>query len=109
LTYVLAHAYGAFGHVDEENFHPQFKHAEWLSRLDKEAQYSREEFIRHFQLSYQGFPRVPVWMATEIISFGLLSRLYKGLRYKDKRKVADAYLLHPKALMDMDACVDVYP
>ncbi len=39
-------------------------------------------------------------MATEIISFGVLSRLYKGLRHGHKRKVADAYSLHPKALMD---------
>jgi len=100
LTYVLAHAFGAFGHTNARNFHPQFKHTTWLNRLDDEVQRSSEEFIRHFQQSYQGFPRIPIWMTTEIISFGALSRLYKGLKHEHKRKVADAYSLHHRTLMD---------
>lgn len=98
LTYVLAHTFGAFGHTNTKNFNPQFKHMAWLSRLDDEVQRSREEFIRHFQQSYQGFPRIPIWMTTEIISFGALSKLYKGLKHEHKCKVADAYALHHKTL-----------
>jgi len=97
LTYHLAHQYGAYGHTDFSNFHPQFHHTHWLSELElKEASRSQEEFIRHFKNHYRGFPRLPVWIATEVMSFGLLSKLFRGLKHQDKRIIGEAYDLHPK-------------
>lgn len=101
LTYHLAHQYGAYSHIHSFNFHPQFRHQEWLKEVEqKEASRSQEEFIRHFKNHYQGFPSLPVWIATEVMSFGLLSKLFHGLKHLDKRKVAQDYGLHPKTLAD---------
>lgn len=101
ITYHLAHKYGAYGHTVSTNFHPQFKHQAWLDELEKkEAVRSREEFICHFSATYQGFPRLPVWMATEVMSFGLLSKLFKGLQLDDQRAIAQIYSIHHKTLAD---------
>ncbi len=101
LTYHLAHQYGPYGHTDSANFHPRFHHAHWLSELElKEANRSQEEFIRHFKNHYRGFPRLPVWIATEVMSFGLLSKLFRGLKHQDKRIIGETYELHPKTLAD---------
>ncbi len=101
LTYHLAHQYGAYSHTDAHNFHLRFAHAEWLAELEsKEASRSREEFIRHFKNNYHGFPRLPVWIATEVMSFGLLSKLFGGLQHQDKRIIAKTYNLHHKTLAD---------
>ena len=40
----------------------------------------------------------PVWMATEVSSFGSLSLLYKGLKNEDKGIISKNYNLHYKAL-----------
>lgn len=79
LTYEVGHAFGAFGHCEAANFANSDEHREWNAGLKQELERSHETFIEHFRKSYADFPRVPIWMATECMSFGLASRLYKGL------------------------------
>jgi abortive infection bacteriophage resistance protein len=99
ITYFLAHKYGAFALHHAENFHPQFNHPHYIQKIHQEIGRSRESFIEHFQEKYSGFPQLPVWMATEVISFGALSVLFRGLKNEDKRAIAqDNYNLHPKTL-----------
>jgi len=98
ITYYMSHEYGAFAHVDSRNFHPKFNHAGWLSRLESEAQQSSDQFIRHYRDKYEGFPTVPVWMITEIMSLGSLSRFYRGLANSDKRAVAQHFNIHHRRL-----------
>ncbi len=101
ITYHLSHQYGAYGHTQPINFHPNFKHKKWLEELEqKEIIRSKEEFIRHFKVSYEGFPALPVWMATEIISFGALSKLFQGLKPDDQKAIAKIYAMHPRTLAD---------
>lgn len=101
ITYYLAHQYGVYGHTNPANFHPKFWHQKWLEEVEgKEALRSQEEFIRHFKNTYQGFPRLPIWVATEIISLGALSRLFEGLWPYDRRAISEVYGLHPKTLVN---------
>lgn len=106
ITYHYGHKYGAFGHTDPSNFHPQFDHTAWLSKLENETRRSSDEFIRHYQSKYDGFPHVPVWMLTEVMSFGALSFFYKGLRndqksgVEDKKVVSNYFGLHHKRFGD---------
>lgn len=106
LTYHMAHAYGAFAHVNAKNFHPKFNHAQWLTKLEKETSGSSDEFIRHYQSKYKGFPRIPIWMLTEVMSLGALSLFYKGLRndqqqgVEDKKAIAYHFNTHHKRLAD---------
>ncbi len=49
----------------------------------------REPFITHHKSKYDG--RLPVWVAIEVWDFGLLSRLFEGLQFKDKNHIAKKY------------------
>ena len=96
LTYHFAHAYGAFGHLEPRNlaFTGQ-EYADWLGGVESEVTRSKEAFIRHYKDKYASpaFPRVPIWMATEVMSLGSLSRFYKALRSREQKAVAGEMLL----------------
>jgi len=100
MTYHFGHAHGAFGHTDNNNFHPRFDHQKWLCSIESEADRSRDQFIQHYRVTYRGFPRLPIWMATEVMSLGSLSFWYKGMVAADKRNVSGFYQLHPKRLQN---------
>ncbi|MCW8093392.1 Abi family protein [Alteromonas sp. ASW11-130] len=106
FTYHIGHRYGAFGHVDPANFHHQFRHGEWLQKLEVEVARSNDDFIKHYKSKYQGFPTIPIWMLTEVMSLGALSIGYRGLRndqksgFEDKKAIAEHFGLHHKRLAD---------
>jgi abortive infection bacteriophage resistance protein len=88
LTYTLAHTYGAFGHHNPANFRPDFQHQLWLDKLTSEVEKSHETFIKHYQEKYDGFPILPIWMESEAMSFGSLSRLYQGMEDLDQQQIS---------------------
>lgn len=88
LTYHLAHKYGAFGYTDPGNFNSKFNHSEWIERLKENIERSREVFIKHYLAKYNEESNLPLWMATEVISFGQLSTLFSGLRKEDKQAIS---------------------
>jgi abortive infection bacteriophage resistance protein len=92
---VIAHIFGekcgAFGYVDSRHFRPSFDHQEWLSRLTDEAERSSELFVTHFRSQYDGFPRLPFWIATEVMSFGAVSKMYSGLLDQYQTPVSARY------------------
>jgi len=106
VTDHMAHTYGAFAHTDQANFQPKFNHAKWLWKLHEKTRRSSDKFVRHCRNKYRGFPTLPVWMATEIMSLGGLSLLYNGLKndkasgFEDKKAVADYFNVHHKRLGD---------
>lgn len=100
VTYRLGHRYGAFGHENPANFHAQFDHAKWIQGLRDETMRSRDAFVDHYKANYAGFPQMPIWMTTEVISLGSLSQLFKGLSNPDKHAVAGHLNIHPKRLRD---------
>ena len=100
ITYHLGHRYGAFGHISSSNFHPKFDHVKWLKKLNEDAHHSRDCFIAHYRKKYNNFPNLPIWMVTEIMSFGNLSKCYKGLKNKDKKSVSNDLGIHHKRLQD---------
>lgn len=106
ITYYMGHKYGAFAHTNPLNFHRKFDHSSWLEGLKKETLRSKDKFINHYKNKYLGFPDIPIWMVTEVISFGTLSFFYKGLRndqssgIEDKKAISKHFNLHPKRLED---------
>jgi abortive infection bacteriophage resistance protein len=95
IAYHLGCEYGAFGHTVPGNFFTQFIHADWLDKLRKEAQRSSELFVDHFKATYREFPDLPVWAITEIMSFGSLSRMCRGMKKRDQKAIASQYGLQP--------------
>lgn len=94
ITYHLAHTYGAFAHIDPSNFQSGFLHADWLAGIESETQRSKEQFIRHYRQTYQGFPTLPIWMATEVMSMGTLSLLYKWMKNPDRKAISKHFNTH---------------
>ncbi|WP_168418675.1 MULTISPECIES: Abi family protein [Acinetobacter] len=106
LTYYLGHQYGAFGIYNAQNFYPKFNHRKFLETCNKEVGRSKDTFIQHFQQNYDGFPQIPIWMLTEVLSFGSLSFLYSGLinnkanNKEDKKAIAQHFSLHHEKLAE---------
>mgnify|MGYP001193182960 CR=1 FL=1 len=91
LAYHFGKQYGPFGHVNRSNFHDDFEHDEWLGHVREEVKRSKELFVEHFHESYIEYPDLPIWMLSETISFGTLSRMYRWMHKRDKREIAWRY------------------
>lgn len=64
------------------------RHQEWLERFDEQERRSQEAFATHFRAKYG--PHLPVWVATEVMSFGTLAQLYTGAAQDDRERIAAA-------------------
>ena len=75
---------------------------DWLTKLQEETAraVNIEAFIVHYKNKYAGFPTLPIWMVTEFISLGNLSRGYYGLKHEDKGVIAEKLDLHLMSLAD---------
>lgn len=100
-AYVLAHAYGSQAYEDKANFKDAIRHLEGLQKLNEELARSDEVFVGHYRTKY-GMKLPPIWVASEILSFGLLSRFYENiLRDRDRKEIARAYGLYPDTLKSL--------
>lgn len=96
---------GAFAHTDTDSLSDEFvgrsspppalakwkgsDHAYWLGLREKEEKRSKADFVKHFKKKY-GLP-LPVWVVTELLDFGGLSRLYAGMLQQDRDSIAATY------------------
>ncbi|WP_373320108.1 Abi family protein [Ruegeria spongiae] len=66
------------------------KHREWLQRLDKRANESKDQFAQHFRTKYPS-EDMPIWIAVELLDFGPLSHLISGMRNNDLAKIGASF------------------
>jgi abortive infection bacteriophage resistance protein len=91
-AYVLAMKAGSHGYLDGHHYSDGHKFAGNCQKLDEETERSKDTFIIHYKAKYSGPKRPPVWMASELMSFGLLSRWYALLKEpKDRQAVATPF------------------
>lgn len=91
LAYYLAHNYGTFGYLDSGNFYHFFDHYHWLRRIRESINRSHEVFVKHFRAKYTSETDLPVWMVCEVISFGQVSQLLRGLKKTDRQAIAKSH------------------
>jgi len=107
VAYCFGEAHRPMGHVDPANFHEPtgiraharkgvFRHADWIAGIRRECRRSSEAFVTHFREKYDHGDDLPIWVATEIMSFNGLSRMYKGMLRDDRRAVSRRYGLQPR-------------
>jgi abortive infection bacteriophage resistance protein len=65
------------------------EHSKWLTKVKRQEESSKEEFVKHFRSTYGG--GLPVWVVTEILDFGGLSTLYAGLRQNERDAIAEHF------------------
>lgn len=111
ITYVMAHAHGSFAYTKLASFEAtptlELWHPGWLERVEKEVKRSREEFIDHFREKYDGFPHLPIWMATEVMSLGTISQMLAKMRIADQKSVASYFNVQAPVLANWIHCVSV--
>ena len=93
VALIFGERYGAFGHTLVSNFRTTFAFFDWTVKIHEETGRSSELFVKHFEAHYEGYPNLPCWVVTEIMSFGLLSRMYSGLLDQCQSPIANRYSL----------------
>lgn len=79
-AYHCAQIYGAHAYLDHSIVRDRAWHNKNLEKLKEEIDRSKEPFIQHYQKKYQSPKEPPIWVACEVMSFGLLSRWLKNLK-----------------------------
>lgn len=102
LIYKIAHETKAFGYIDRTNYpnlnDEKFNHLK--NAFAEEAKRSRETFVEHFNKKYSDEHRcLPIWMLGEILSFGTLLTMYKGISNKMKQEIASYYGIPDKVMI----------
>lgn len=93
LTYHLALRGGPFAQGDRRLFAGHFDHDRLLVEIRKEESRSSELFIHHFRTKYNEERELPIWMATELLSFGTLSAMYAGVNLQTQKAIAAPFAL----------------
>jgi abortive infection bacteriophage resistance protein len=65
---------------------PTTAYSEWLKEYERQEKRARGDFIVHFRQQYG--PHLPIWVATEVMSFGVLSSLYDLMLQSDQEILA---------------------
>lgn len=87
FSYHFAHKYGAEGYLDKNNFTPKHNHEKFIANINREIESnSKVAFIKHHQDNYGG--RFPLWVLTEVFTFGMLSYFYNDMKTEDKKVLA---------------------
>jgi abortive infection bacteriophage resistance protein len=91
VTYELAICKGPFAHTERRNFDCRFDHQKMLDEIATMERDSNETFVVHYRDKYFSEPHLPIWMATELLSFGYLSRMYAAVEPAIKNKFARGF------------------
>lgn len=75
--------FGAFWHLETKLYNNSRYFAQHIASLEKEIGRSKETFIKHYKANYTEPDTPPAWMALEVSSLGLLSKIFYNLR-RDK-------------------------
>ncbi|PMC61916.1 hypothetical protein CJ204_08185 [Corynebacterium xerosis] len=84
----------------EVRWEKESEHFEWRRKQERNEDISSEAFVEHIHKRY-GRP-LPVWAATELMTFGELSSLYGGMLQRDREAIAVGY-----DLMDVNGVGDI--
>ncbi len=100
ITYHFAHVLGPFGYTDALHFTPHvpspgpgvpatgFDHTYMMRQVDIAVEQSKEEFVRHYKATYTSETHLPIWMLTELMPLGALSRMTEGVKKSLRKQIA---------------------
>lgn len=97
-TYHMGHTYGTHAHLIKNIAYNAVRHEQYIENMKKEVERADEIFVNHAKNKYQ--EELPaIWVVSEIISLGLLSKLYTNLKPMGiRKKIAQTYMLDEKVL-----------
>ena len=99
IAYTLAIKHGTLGYLYKNNFIHQYFHNGFLFSLEREKENNANKlFIQHHLENYGG--KLPIWVATEIMSFGMLSKLYSNMLPMDTTYIKNNLCMINPTLVD---------
>lgn len=101
LVEVHTAQYGPFGYTLLENYNPKFARTDFdqlLSDILEDEKRSYEEFIRRYRSKYISEEYLPLWMVTDLMSFGQLLTLYRNQHLSIKQTISREFNLFPVVL-----------
>lgn len=91
MIYIYSHQFGPYWYTDPGFFKKPHIHRETLEKIRAEFKRSDAQFIQAFKQKYSD-DLPPSWSAFEIVSFGVISRLFSNAKPgKSKRSIADYF------------------
>ena len=100
LVYQHSLKHGPFGYLDRANM-PSMAvdaHRLFLSRIREETHRSPEDFVQHFFSKYTSETDLPMWMACELMTFGAMFTLFRGVETPIKQAIAAEYGIADRVL-----------
>lgn len=91
IIYQWAISHGSHWHLDSSIFRNSVQFAKDFTRLQHEVDRSVETFIEHYKNKYSNPPEPPCWMSLEVSSFGLLSLIFRNLKFGSEKKAITKY------------------
>jgi abortive infection bacteriophage resistance protein len=91
--------YGPFGYSQQKNYNPYFKIADFnrlMNSIKADEQRSYAEFINRYRSKYTAEKYLPLWMVTELMSFGQLLTFYRNQHSSFKNSVSYQFKLFSK-------------
>jgi len=104
FAYFHSHKYGVTGYLNAANYNLRHRHDKFQKLLETEIQNNRKVlFVQHHLTNYGG--QFPIWVITELFTFGMLSYFYNDLPMTDQKHLARE-LFHsvPKNLISWFRC-----
>lgn len=98
----LAMTYGAHGYLEPAHYRRNDFYAKNFKSLIDETDRSKDTFVAHYKTKYTTPEHLPIWMAAEIMSFGLLSKWIGNLKGRpDRGAIAKPYGIDEKVLLSL--------
>ena len=73
-------------YIDPDHFEDEDDYEDLEDEMANDIDRSNEDFIKHYDNKYDEPEFPPSWMGLEVVSFGLLSKLYELLKKSDSKK-----------------------
>ncbi len=87
LSYFHSIKYGALGYLNGANFNTRHNELKFKENVDREtANNEKVLFVKHHLENYNG--QFPLWVVSELFTFGMLSYFYSDLTTADKKQLA---------------------
>lgn len=87
----FSQTYGVLGYKDEKNFVNACYYNAFMKDINSEIQRnSKAPFVKNFCEEYEG-GELPFYALVEILSFGTLSKIFKNMKNKDKKIIAQTF------------------
>ncbi len=108
FAYFHSHKYGVTGYLDAANYNARHHHDKFQKLIKAEIKNNEKVlFVQHHLLNYGG--QFPVWVITELFTFGMLSYFYNDMPAADQKHLArELFQTVPKNLISwLRCCTDL--